>query len=98
MGTEPPFRANRLLGEAPSRRLLYKKFVCYCKTNSGDLTAAIEAGVAKAPQVGSDIEEAEGEKAQLVEDLKTHTADRDAAKAMAPLAPWNHGPKGSQKE
>ena len=47
---------------------------------SGELTAAIEAGEAKGPQVSSEIEEAEGEKGQLEADLKSHTADRDAAK------------------
>ena len=49
--------------------------------SSGGLSAAIEAGEAKGPAVSSDIEEAEGEKTQLEEDLKAHSADRVAAKA-----------------
>jgi len=63
---------------------LYQKFMCYCKTSGGDLSASISAAEAKIPQVGSSIEAAEGRKTQLEEDLKTHQTDRSSAKrAMA---------------
>ena len=44
----------------------------------GDTIAAAEA---KGPEVRSAIEEAEGEKTQLDEDLKAHKADRETAKS-----------------
>merc|ERR1719191_2044075 len=63
---------------------LYEKFVCYCKSSKGTLAKSIEDAETKIPQVESDIKEAESEKAQLIEDLNAHKADRAAAKeAMA---------------
>ena len=55
-------------------------FMCYCKTNKGDLENTIAAAEAKGPQTASAVEEAGGEKAQLEADLKGHKADRASAK------------------
>merc|ERR1719264_1551379 len=63
---------------------LYNKFMCYCKTSGGDLSASISAAENKIPQLGSSIEASEGRKKQLEEDLKSHQTDRSSAKqAMA---------------
>jgi len=63
---------------------LFEKFVCYCKNGKVELAKAIEEAETKIPQLESQIEEMGGAAAQLVEDLKNHKADREAAKeAMA---------------
>jgi len=63
---------------------LYEKFMCYCKTSGGDLSASISAAETKIPQLGSSLEAAQAKKQQLEEDLKDHQADRSSAKqAMA---------------
>jgi chromosome segregation ATPase len=63
---------------------LYDKYMCYCKTSGGDLSASISSGENKVPEVGSSIDTAEGRKKQLESDLKSHQTDRSAAqKAIA---------------
>jgi len=66
--------------EGDKQEAQYKKFVCYCKTGGGALEKSIaEAGI-KAPELESSINEAESKKTQIGEDLKSHRADRQAAK------------------
>merc|ERR1719197_337128 len=71
---------KKVTAEGEKEKELYQKFMCYCTSNKGELTDTINAAEAKAPQVTSDIEEAEGAKVQLEADLKAHNADRAEAK------------------
>jgi len=66
--------------EGKKEKELYDNFMCYCKTNGQDLTARISSANTKVPQVQSEIEQAEAQKAQLEQDLQGHQSDREAAK------------------
>jgi len=66
-------------GEAEAE--LYKKFMCYCKTGSGDLAKSIDAAEDKIPSVSSDIEAGEAKLVGAKADLKQAQSDRAAAKA-----------------
>jgi len=72
---------KKVESEGAKQQELFDKFMCYCKNAGGELKKSIADAEAKSPQVTADIEEAEGQKAQLAEDLKSHQVDRDAAKA-----------------
>jgi hypothetical protein len=72
---------TKVAEEGKKEEALFEKFSCYCKTGKNDLSDSIAASEAKGPAVSSDIEEAQGMKAQLDEALKQHKSDRDAAKA-----------------
>merc|ERR1719316_554273 len=72
---------KKVEAEGDKEKEIFDKFMCYCKGSDISLQTAIDAAKAKVPQVTSAIEGAEGQKAQLEEDLKTHASDRDAAKA-----------------
>jgi len=63
---------------------LYEKFVCYCKTSSGDLTQSIADAQTKISQLETQVTEDTAAKAQLDEELKNHKADR--AEAQSALA------------
>ena len=63
-----------------SVKQLYKKFVCYCTTNKGELSDEIAAAETKGPETAAAIEESANEKTQLQADLKAHKADRASAK------------------
>jgi len=70
--------------EGDKEKELYDKFVCYCKTGSGDLSAGIGAAEVKIPALGSQIEGAEAEKKETGETLAQARTDRaDAKSAMA---------------
>merc|ERR1719181_845752 len=60
---------------------LYEKFMCYCKSAGGGLGEGIAEATAKIPQLESSIEEGTGKKAQLVNDIQGHKADRKAAES-----------------
>merc|ERR1719353_1056129 len=72
---------KKIEAEGKKEQELFDKYMCYCKTSGGDLTASISSADTKIPQVGSDIKEGEAKLAQLKEDLKQHQVDRSAAKA-----------------
>jgi len=75
---------KKVTEEGEKEKELYEKFMCYCRTSGGDLTGAISAGEAKAPQLVSDIESSTEQKAQLEEALKQAQVDRsDAKEAVA---------------
>merc|ERR1719454_541243 len=67
--------------EGEKEKELYDKFMCYCKTGGGDLTASITAADTKVPAVSSDITTSEELKVQTEADLKSAQEDRSAAKA-----------------
>jgi chromosome segregation ATPase len=63
---------------------LYEKFVCYCKTNSGELTQSIADAQTKISQLETQVTEDTAAKAQLDEELKNHKSDRaEAQQALA---------------
>merc|ERR1719327_800596 len=72
---------QKVEAEGKKEQELFDKYMCYCKTSGGDLTASISSAETKIPQVGSDIKEGEASKTQMEEDLKQHQVDRSAAKA-----------------
>merc|ERR1740129_2605217 len=58
---------------------LYNKFMCHCKTGSGDLTGSIGGAEIKIPAVSSDIDESEAKLSGAKGDLKQAQTDRTAA-------------------
>jgi len=76
---------QKKVGEEGARaEELHEKFMCYCKNSGGDLSASITAAEAKIIDVDASIKRSTAKKEQLDGDLKSHQADRDAAKkAMA---------------
>jgi hypothetical protein len=77
---------KKVQAEAKAGQDLFDKFMCYCKTGAGDLTASIDGANTKIPAVASSIKEAEEQKTQLEADLKSHRADREAANAAMATA------------
>eukprot|EP00747_Dinoflagellata_sp_TGD_P155552 gnl/TRDRNA2_/TRDRNA2_177587_c2_seq2.p1 gnl/TRDRNA2_/TRDRNA2_177587_c2~~gnl/TRDRNA2_/TRDRNA2_177587_c2_seq2.p1 ORF type:complete len:698 (+),score=255.60 gnl/TRDRNA2_/TRDRNA2_177587_c2_seq2:66-2159(+) len=75
--------------EGKKEEKLFEEYMCYCKNGEAMLGKSIADANVKIPQLGSDIEEAEGQKSQLAEDLKTHKADSEAAKAAIAQATAN---------
>jgi chromosome segregation ATPase len=71
---------KKVTAEGEREKDLYEKFMCYCKTGGGDLSASISAAETKVPAVSSDIEESEQKLAQTKSDLKQAQDDRTAAK------------------
>merc|ERR1719458_765526 len=72
---------KKVTAEGEKEAELYKKFMCYCKTNGGALTGTISAAETKIPAVTSDIEEAESQLTTLKEELAKAQTDRAAAKS-----------------
>jgi len=66
--------------EGATDKELHEKFMCYCTTNDGELSASLEDLRNKIPQIEASVEEAVAEKTQLDADLVKHKADREAAK------------------
>lgn len=58
---------------------LYEKFVCYCKTNTGELTKSIAEAQTKIAQLETQVAEDTAAKSQLDEELKNHKSDREEA-------------------
>eukprot|EP00928_Gymnodinium_smaydae_P051065 TRINITY_DN3459_c0_g4_i1.p1 TRINITY_DN3459_c0_g4~~TRINITY_DN3459_c0_g4_i1.p1 ORF type:complete len:695 (-),score=231.88 TRINITY_DN3459_c0_g4_i1:85-2169(-) len=71
---------KKVTEEGEKEEQLYKKFMCYCKTNGGSLQESIASAGTKAPALEDDIKAAAAQKVQLDEDLKQHQSDREAAK------------------
>jgi septal ring factor EnvC (AmiA/AmiB activator) len=72
--------------EGEKEKELYEKFVCYCKTGSGDLEASIEAAESKIATLDADIKAAIAEKAKTEEQLAQAKQDRTDAKAAMAAA------------
>jgi len=74
----------KVTAEGKAEEELYDKFMCYCGTGEGDLTASINAAETKITQDTSSLEAADSLAAQLKTDLASHMADRaDAKDALA---------------
>jgi len=75
---------KKVEAEGEREKDLYEKFMCYCKTGGGDLSASIGAAGDKIPSVSSDIEATEAKLTGAKATLKQAQSDRTAAKeAMA---------------
>jgi len=74
----------KVTSEGEKETELHKKYMCYCDNGAGSLGKSIAGAESKMTEVSSNIAAAEQQDAQLTEELKTHRADRAAAKeAMA---------------
>merc|ERR1719229_1299012 len=71
---------KKVTEEGKKEKDLFDKFMCYCTTGAGDLAASISAAEAKTTADTSSLKAAEASKAQLEGELKSHKADRAAAK------------------
>jgi len=71
---------KKVAEEAKKADELFDKYMCYCKTSGGELSASIEAADTKTAELTSSIESDSSKKEQLESDLKSHQNDRDAAK------------------
>jgi len=71
---------EKVTEEGKNEKDLYDKFMCYCKTGAGDLTASITAAESKVTQDTSSLEAAEANKEQLDKELSEHQSDRSEAK------------------
>jgi len=60
---------------------LFEKFMCYCKSGSGDLSKSIGDAETKIPQLSSDLSSSEASLAETKEGLKQDQSDRSSAKA-----------------
>lgn len=58
---------------------LYDKFMCHCKTESGNLEDAISNGEAKVEELESEIKDQDATKSQLEQEIEGHKADRTDA-------------------
>jgi len=71
---------KKITAEGERDEALFDKFMCYCKTGTGDLEVSIQAAETKIPEVESALEAAKAATGGLTEQLKQHKADRAAAK------------------
>merc|ERR1719189_1257523 len=71
---------KKVTAEGAKEKELYDKFMCFCKTGGGDLSASIGSAETKIPAVSSSIQESEEKLTQTKADLKQAQTDRTAAK------------------
>jgi len=71
---------KKVEAEGEQELALYNKFMCYCKTGTGDLTGSIGGAETKIPAVSSDIDESQAKLSGAKGDLKQAQTDRTAAK------------------
>jgi chromosome segregation ATPase len=72
---------KKVTQEGETESELFSKFMCYCKTGSGDLSKSISDAETKLPQLASELKESEATLAETKEGLKQDQEDRSAAKA-----------------
>jgi len=71
---------QKVEAEGKKETELYEKFMCYCKSGNGELSASISAAEDKVPAVSSNIKASQARLEQTKEDLKQAQADRSSAK------------------
>jgi len=71
---------QKVTAESEKKEAMFDKFMCYCKNADGTLGQAISDAQTKIPQVGSSIKESTASKKQLEADLKEAQVDRVEAK------------------
>merc|ERR1740121_968286 len=75
---------SKVTAEGKKEKELFDRFMCYCKTGTGDLEESIDAAETKIPQVEKSIAEELALLKQLEDDLAKHKQDRaDAKEALA---------------
>merc|ERR1740138_739045 len=72
---------TKVTQEGETESELFEKFMCYCKTGSGDLSKSISDAETKLPQLASELKDSEATLAETKEGLKQDQEDRSAAKA-----------------
>jgi len=72
---------KKVTSEGETEAELFDKFMCYCKTGSGDLSKSIGDAETKIPQLSSELKDSEATLAETKEGLKQDQEDRSAAKA-----------------
>eukprot|EP00445_Apocalathium_hangoei_P007422 CAMPEP_0203863384 /NCGR_PEP_ID=MMETSP0359-20131031/14129_1 /ASSEMBLY_ACC=CAM_ASM_000338 /TAXON_ID=268821 /ORGANISM="Scrippsiella Hangoei, Strain SHTV-5" /LENGTH=730 /DNA_ID=CAMNT_0050780913 /DNA_START=75 /DNA_END=2267 /DNA_ORIENTATION=- len=70
---------HKVIAEGEAEKDLYKKFMCYCTTGTGDLSASITAAETKMPEVTAEITVSEEKLEQSKADLAQAQTDRAAA-------------------
>jgi len=71
---------QKVIAEGEKQEAAYNKFMCYCKTSGGDLSASIQAAEDKIEALTASIKSDLEAKAQTEANLQEHTASRDEAK------------------
>jgi len=75
---------EKVTAEGKKEEELFEKFMCYCKSGSGDLKKSISDAETKITEDSATLEEKSALSAQLKEDLAEHKGDRkDAKDALA---------------
>jgi len=72
---------KKVTEEGEKEKELHAKFMCYCKSNVGNLEKGIANAKVKIPELGTEIEEDQSKKMQLRQEIKQGNSDRNAAKA-----------------
>jgi len=70
---------KKVTEEGEKEAELYEKFVCYCKSNEGELTASIAKAQDTIAQLDTQVREDTGAKTALDEELKNHKQAREEA-------------------
>merc|ERR1719401_2266360 len=71
---------KKVTAEGEKEKELFDKFMCYCKTGTGDLTKSIGDAETKIPQLSSELKDSEATLSETKEGLKADQNDRSAAK------------------
>lgn len=79
---------HEIEAEAEKEKGLYEKFMCFCNSSDGELSAGGEKAKGQIEELTAKVEQESAEKAQLTQELKDHKQDRanaeqDLAKAQA---------------
>jgi len=77
---------KKVAAEGEKEKNLFEKFMCYCKTGEGTLSASIESAKNTNEQLIASIKETDATLTQMKADLKTAQADRADAKAAVAKA------------
>merc|ERR1719171_1956908 len=67
--------------EGKKEQGLFDKFMCYCSNGAGALETAIASGQSSSEALSAKIDSETALKSQLLQDVKQHKADREAAAA-----------------
>jgi len=77
---------KKIASEGEKEQVLFDKFMCYCKTGEGSLSASIASATNSNEQLAASIKETTATLQQLKADLKTAQTDRADAKAAVASA------------
>merc|ERR1719149_151668 len=77
---------KKVASEGEKEQVLFDKFMCYCKTGEGSLSASIASASNANDALAASIKETAATLTQMKADLKTAQADRADAKAAVATA------------